>query len=212
MNTVERLLYVVRHGATDWNRDGRIQGHLDPPLNATGRRQARLTAQYLTAVQATALYSSDLRRAYDTAQIIGQMVGLPVIPHAGLREMHFGTWQGLTVAQIRARDPEVYAARRANPYDVPPPEGESWRQFFTRVVQTVEDILRKTEAERLILVTHSGVCTVLGLHAQGLGYRGKRTFGNANCAIHILAVRGNRWRVVALNAMAHLDGTVAEQQ
>ncbi|GIX48816.1 MAG: phosphoglycerate mutase [Candidatus Tectimicrobiota bacterium] len=204
MTTVERLLYVVRHGATDWNAAGRIQGHLDPPLNAAGRAQAWRTAQHLAAVGATALYSSDLQRAYETAQIIAQHTGLRVIQSVALREMHFGAWQGLTVEEIRARDPEVYAARRANPYEVPPPGGESWRQFYTRVVRAVEEILHRTPAPRLILVTHSGVCTVLGLHAQGLGYRGKRNFGNTNCAIHTFAVSAAGWRVVNLHAVAHL--------
>lgn len=200
----QRLVYLVRHGATDWNQAGRIQGQLDVPLNAEGRAQAQLVAQRLASVEATALYSSDLLRAYETAQIIGQATGLPVIQKPGLREMHFGTWQGLTVQQIRERDPEVYAARRANPYEVPPPGGQPWQQFYQQVVRALHDILQETAAQRLIVATHSGVCTVLGLEALGLGYTGKRTFGNANCAIHTIAVEEGRWLAVALNDVSHL--------
>jgi broad specificity phosphatase PhoE len=200
----QRLVYLVRHGATDWNQAGRIQGQLDVPLNAEGRAQAQLVAQRLVSVAATALYSSDLLRAYETAQIIGQATGLAVIQKPGLREMHFGTWQGLTVQQIRERDPEIYAARRENPYEVPPPGGQTWQQFYQQAVRTLHDILQETDAQRLIVATHSGVCTVLGLEALGLGYTGKRTFGNANCAIHTIAVEGERWQAVALNDVSHL--------
>jgi probable phosphoglycerate mutase len=206
--TAQRLVYLVRHGATDWNQAGRIQGQLDIPLNAAGRMQAQLVAQRLATVGATALYSSDLLRAYETAQIIGRATGLPVMQHPGLREMHFGTWQGLTVQQIRERDPEVYAARREDPYDVPPPGGQTWRQFYEQAVGTLHDILQATAARCLIVSTHSGVCTVLALEALGLGYRGKRTFGNANCAIHTLAVQGTRWQAVALNDVSHLPADV----
>jgi probable phosphoglycerate mutase len=204
VNPVERLVYIVRHGVTDWNASGRIQGHLDPPLNAVGRAQAHLVGQRLATLGATALYSSDLQRAYETAQTIGQAMGLGVVQKTGLREMHFGRWQGLTSQQIREHDPIGYAARRADPYHVAPPGGESWWQFYNRAVQMVQEILVATEAERLIVVTHSGVCSVLGLRALGLGYTGKRTFGNDNCALHTIAIAGEHWCAVALNDVTHL--------
>ena len=205
MNTVERFVYIVRHGTTDWNQSGRIQGHSDPPLNAAGRTQAYLVSQRLRQLGATALYSSDLQRTYETAQIIGQATGLRVIQKTGLREMHFGRWQGWTLQQIRDQDPTGYAARRAQPYDVPPPGGETWRRFYDRAVRAVEEILLSTAAERLIVVTHSGVCTVLGLRALGLDCTGKRTFSNDNCSLHTIAISGAQWRAVALNDVAHLS-------
>ena len=209
MNTVERLLYIVRHGTTDWNQSGRIQGHLDPPLNAAGRAQARLISERLAPLGATALYSSDLQRTYETAQIISQTTGVQIIQKTGLREMHFGRWQGWTFQQIREQDPAGYAARRANPYDVPPPGGETWRCFYDRAVRAVEEILETTEAARLIVVTHSGICTVLGLRASGLDYTGKRTFGNDNCSLHTIAIAGGQWRVIALNDVSHLQMPMA---
>ena len=201
---MERFVYLVRHGATDWNHGGYIQGHLDTPLNEDGRTQARYVAQRLADIGATALYSSDLLRTYETAHIIGQATGLPIIQKTGLREMHFGDWQGLSSAQIKARDPERYAARRANPHEVPPPGGETWLQFYQRAVNALRDILRATDAEKIIIATHSGVCTVLGLEALGLGYTGKRTFGNTNCAIHTIGITADRWYAVSLNDTDHL--------
>lgn len=202
--TVERLVYIVRHGTTDWNQERRIQGHLDPPLNAVGCSQAFLVSQRLTQLGATALYSSDLQRAYHTAQVIGQAVGLRVVQKTGLREINFGSWQGLTSQQIRECDPDGYAARRANPYDVTPAGGETWRQFYDRAVRALHEILESTPAQRLIVVTHGGVCIVLGLRALGLDCTGKRTFGNDNCSIHTIAVSGERWRAVSFNDTAHL--------
>jgi broad specificity phosphatase PhoE len=209
VNTVERLLYIVRHGTTDWNQSGRIQGHLDPPLNAAGRTQAQRISERLASLDATALYSSDLQRTYETAQIISQTTGVRIIQKTSLREMHFGRWQGWTFQQIREQDPAGYAARRANPYDVPPPGGETWRRFYDRAVRAVEEILATTEAERLIVVTHSGICTVLGLRASGLDYTGKRTFGNDHCALHTIAVAVGQWRVIALNDVSHLQTPMA---
>src|SRR3989442_7649595 len=89
MSTAERLMYIVRHGATDWNQSGRIQGHIDIPRNETGQAQARMVSRRLAAFGATALFSSDLLRAYETAQIIGQATGLRVMQKPGLREINF---------------------------------------------------------------------------------------------------------------------------
>ena len=207
MSATERVLYIVRHGATDWNQSGRIQGHIDIPLNDAGLAQARLASRRLALLGATALYSSDLLRAYETAQIIGRCVGLGVVQKPGLREINFGVWQGLSSAQIRERDPEVYAARRANPYDVAPAGAETWRQFYDRAVQAIQEILATTAAQCLIVVTHSGVCTVIGLRALGFDCTGKRTFESHNCGIHTIAVQGEIWRVVALNDVMHLTVT-----
>ena len=207
MSATERVLYIVRHGTTDWNQLGRIQGHMDIPLNDAGRAQARLASSRLAPWGATALYSSDLLRAYETAQIIGQSIGLSVVRKPGLREINFGVWQRLSSPQIRERDPEVYAARRANPYDIAPAGAETWRQFYDRAVQAIQEILATTEAQRLIVVTHSGICTVVGLRALGFDCTGKRTFESHNCGIHTIAVHGATWRVIALNDVTHLTMT-----
>ena len=162
----ERLLYVMRHGLTNWNQSRRIQGHLDPPLNATGRAQARLAGLRLARAGAAALYSSDLQRAWETARLVGRATGLQVVQNVGLREINFGIWQGLSSQEIRQRYPAVYAARRDNPYDVAPAGAETWRRFYDRAVQTVNEILASVQSGPVVLVTHSGVCTVLGLRAQ----------------------------------------------
>ncbi len=201
----KRVIYLVRHGETDWNQSGRIQGHRDPPLNDVGRAQARLASHRLVQLGPTALYSSDLQRAYETAQIIGVALGSRVIQKPSLREINFGIWQGWTSQEISERDPEGYAARRANPYDVTPEGGETWRRFYDRAVLAVHEILASSDAKRIAVVAHGGICTVLGLRALGLDCTGKRTFGNDNCAIHTIAITGNDWRGVMFNDVAHLN-------
>lgn len=85
--------------------------------------------------------------------------------------------------------------------------GETWMDFYQRSIAAIKAILAATDAQRLIVATHSGVCTVLGLEALGLGPTGKRTFGNANCAIHTIGITGDRWDAVSLNETDHLPST-----
>ena len=99
-------IIAIRHGETAWNVDTRIQGHLDIPLNATGRWQAERLAQALRDEPITAIYTSDLTRAWETAQYIGELQGLPVIKEAGLRERDFGDFEGKTFAEIEVLLPD----------------------------------------------------------------------------------------------------------
>jgi alpha-ribazole phosphatase len=97
-------ILLARHGETDWNRDGRFQGHADPPLNAAGRRQAEGLAQTVASEPPDAVYASDLRRAFETAEIVGARLGLPVGREIALREIDVGSWHGLTREQIDGRE------------------------------------------------------------------------------------------------------------
>ena len=99
-------LLLVRHGETDWNRDRRFQGHADPPLNETGREQANALAEELAGEEIELVYTSDLQRARETAQIVGARLGAGVVPLPALREIDVGEWQGLTWPEIEQRFPE----------------------------------------------------------------------------------------------------------
>jgi broad specificity phosphatase PhoE len=138
-------LLLVRHGETDWNRDGIWQGWADPPLNATGRAQARALADQLRDAPFDAVYSSDLRRARETAEIVADPHGVPVVADPGLREIDIGAWSGLTRAQIEARFP-----------DGERPGGETREQHAARVVAAVERIAREHPGGRVLVVSHGG--------------------------------------------------------
>ena len=146
-------LLVARHGETDWNREGRWQGWADPPLNETGRAQARELAEQLRSVPFDAVYSSDLRRAHETAEIVAAPHAVPVVADAGLREIDIGSWSGLTRAEIDERFP---TGER--------PDGETRDQHAARVLDAVERIARANPGRRILLVTHGG--TMRALHGH----------------------------------------------
>lgn len=143
----------MRHGATDWNRDGRFQGQSDIPLNAEGRAQAGALARALQSENFDYAVSSDLSRALDTARAI---CGIrPVAHDARWREFAFGEWEGLTWEQIAARWPAVSTERRTSPSAYAPPGGETFAAVSKRVASALED-LRSAAYGRVLVVTHAG--------------------------------------------------------
>jgi broad specificity phosphatase PhoE len=110
--TAARLV-LWRHGQTEWNVDNRFQGQADIPLDALGREQARLTAPVLAALGPTALFASDLSRTYETAQALAAVTGLAILTDKRLREIHVGSWEGLTGAEVDVADPELSRRLRA---------------------------------------------------------------------------------------------------
>ena len=158
-------IVLARHGETDWNRDGRFQGHLDPPLNERGRTQARELAESLARFDIAALYSSDLRRAAETAEIVGARLGLVAAADAGLREIDVGAWSGLTVDEISARFPDAYARWRAGQLDAH--GGETREAFSARVVGSVLRAARDHPGGRIAVVAHGGVIRTVQRYVLG---------------------------------------------
>jgi probable phosphoglycerate mutase len=200
---VTRIL-LVRHGETDWNAAGRIQGHSDTPLNAAGHEQARRVARRLAREPVQALYSSDLARASQTATAIGHTLGLPVVTSPRLRERQYGVWEGLTAAEIQARFPEQFAEWRARSTDFAPPQGESRSQLLTRALAELQAIARRHAREVVVVVTHGGFCYVLINHILGSVDGDRREFAFGNASIHTLEVIAERWSVISVNETAHL--------
>ena len=155
-------ILLARHGETDWNRDGRFQGHADPPLNELGRRQASELAERLAGDGVTALYSSDLRRALETAAALAARLGLDVMPHAGLREVDVGSWSGLTRDEIAERFPGSF---RAWLEGGEPPEWEPRAAFVARVGGAVLEIAAANPRSRLVVVGHGGTIRAAERHA-----------------------------------------------
>ena len=149
-------ILLARHGETDWNREGRFQGHADPPLNEEGRAQARDLARRLADDPFDAVYSSDLRRAHETALIVAERHGVPVVTEPGLREIDVGSWSGLTRAEVEERFPG--AAHH---------DGESREDHLARVVDTVERIACAHPGRRILVVSHGGSLRALRNHAIG---------------------------------------------
>jgi probable phosphoglycerate mutase len=149
-------ILLARHGETDWNREGRFQGWADPPLNEAGRAQAEALADRLREIPFDAVYSSDLRRAHETAAIVAAPHRVPVVSDPGLREIDVGSWSGLTRAEIEARFPG------AEHHD-----GETRKHHLERVLATVDRIARAHPGERILIVSHGGSLRALRRHCAG---------------------------------------------
>lgn len=157
-------ILLARHGETEWNRLGRWQGHADPPLNDTGRQQAETLAAQLDDDGIASVYSSDLRRASETAGIVADRLGLTVTEEPALREIDVGSWSGLTREEVRERYPEGFARWLAGDIGH---DGETREQLADRVVGAVERIARAHPDEHVLVVTHGGAIRALRRHAAG---------------------------------------------
>lgn len=156
---MHRLL-LVRHGESEWNADGRVQGQGDPPLSAAGRDQARRAAEVIEGVEGPVV-ASDLRRARQTAEILAEALGGgPVVTEPALREIDLGRWSGLTHQEIEALDPEEYAAWRSGRLDAFP-EGETRRAFAARALRGLE---RAADEAAALVVAHGGVLRAVERH------------------------------------------------
>lgn len=149
-------LYLVRHGETDWNREGRIQGHQDPPLNESGRAQARALAQRLADVPFDCAYSSDLQRALETARILVEARSVPLVVHSSLRERCLGRWEGQRIGEVAVADPAAWEAWLKRPYDEAPHGGESEAQLERRAVDLLATIVRAHPGRTILVVSHGG--------------------------------------------------------
>jgi broad specificity phosphatase PhoE len=156
---------LVRHGETDWNRDRRFQGHADPPLNETGRAQARALAEELASEDVDAIYSSDLQRAHETAEVLSGRLGVPVVAEPALREIDVGEWQGLTWPEIEARFPAGVRSWHENGHGWT--SGETYEQLGERVVAALRRLADEHPDERLVVVGHGGTVRSIRALVEG---------------------------------------------
>ncbi len=181
-------IVLARHGETDWNRDGRWQGHADPPLNDDGRRQAKELAGEVDAVDA--VYSSDLARAKETAEIVAERLGLPVETDPRLREVDLGDWSGLRTVEIEERFPEGH--RRWVAYESHGwSDGESYGEMGERVLQALREIAARHPDGRVLVITHGGPIRAVEAELRGIEpLEARRLIGVVgNCSLAEIAIR-----------------------
>jgi probable phosphoglycerate mutase len=181
---VRTRLVLARHGETDWNAVGRWQGHADPPLNATGRAQARELADRLHDAGIEVIVSSDLARAAETAAIVAARLGLPVVEDAELREIDVGSWSGLTRAEVAERFPEGFARWQAGAIGH---DGETREALGERVEQALLRLAGQHAGRSVLAVTHGG--SIRAARRIATGDPGEPV---PNCATVELAVVGGR--------------------
>lgn len=204
---VTRLL-AVRHGETAWNADGRIQGHLDIPLNDQGLWQAQRAGAALADEGIAAVYASDLQRAWQTAQAIAQAQAQPPIVQADvrLRERAFGEFQGRSFAQIEAERPEQARRwRQRDPEFTPPGGGESLIEFRERVIPAAAELAARHPGQLVLLVAHGGVMDLLYRAATSQELQAPRSWQLGNAAINRLLWTPQGFTLVGWNDDAHLQ-------
>lgn len=203
-----RRLVVVRHGVTDWNREGRFQGHLDPPLSEAGLREAQLVAERIAADASLAparVITSSLSRARQTAEAIGATVGVDVEPDARLIEIGQGEWEGRTHAELEVEDGERYRAWRSAAGIRQPPGGEP----IESAVERVRSLLTELDANDrwpLCLVSHGGTLRIMALELLGLRDGRSLALDVDNASVGVVSAGGGAWRLERWNDTLHLLG------
>ncbi len=202
---------LVRHGETVWNQENRWQGQADTPLSRTGYDQAWWLARRFQheARRIQAIYTSDLRRARDTANILGQALGVIPVEATAWREMDIGTWSGLTTAEVASRHAEEWARLRQGE-DLPRGGGETFAQFQSRLVRSSQRFVQDHSGEQIIVVTHGGAVRAFLLHCCGLNmnqFGQIEKIGNTGVS-EVSLLPGGTAKIHTINNTAHLNGAV----
>lgn len=200
-------IYLIRHGQTDWNLAGRIQGSHDISLNETGRRQAEYLARGMKKRPVVQIFSSKKKRAMETANAIGASQGVKVIPLDGLEEVEFGLWEGMTWKEIQEKYPEEYKIWQKEPAEITPPGGESRQQVYERVGKAADEIVKRAEGG-VAVVSHGAALAYM------LSYMMRKSLGSHEEIIvenvSISTVEYNKdtgmYTLIELNDTSHLPG------
>ncbi len=206
-------IIAIRHGETAWNVDGRIQGHLDIGLNDIGLWQARQTARALAGEDIAAIYSSDLQRAWATAQAVAVATGAPLRAEPGLRERSFGRFEGRTFRQVEQEAPQdALRWRKRDPEYAPEGGGESLVALSTRIAEVVGRLASGHGGGQIVLVAHGGVMDVLYRLATRQGLQAPRSWPLANAAINRLLWTPGGLALVGWCDVRHLEGSSRDER
>ncbi len=199
-------IFIARHGETEWNSQGRIQGHTDISLSETGRQQAQALAERLADTHFHCAYSSDLSRTNETARIILGDREVPQQPTPMLREYHKGVFEGLTVREYQQRYPEMYEASLVKDLDFAPTGGETIRQASARLAQFVADLRERHPNDDVLVVGHGGTLRSCIVAMMGLPLEANWKFIMDNCALSIFDLYPDNGVMRLYNDSTHLRG------
>ena len=199
-------LYMVRHGETEWNALGRIQGHTDVGLSDQGREQARAVARRLSGVAFDAAYSSDLSRTRETAQIILGESPASLNSTERIREYKKGVFEGLTPDESMRRYPELYEASLVNDLDFAPTGGETIRQTSLRMANFVSDLKKLHQDETVLMVGHGGSLRSAVVAIMDLPLEANWKLIMGNCSLSIFDTYTDNAVMLLYNDTSHLNG------
>lgn len=202
------IFYVVRHGETEWNKAGRIQGQQNSPLNQEGITQAQAAARALRRLpepSLTRLVTSDLGRTLQTAAPIAHALALETLQDSRLRERGFGVFEGLERAQMQAQYPEEFDRWQSRDPHYRVPGGESLEDMRVRLSASFHEMARRWPRENVVVVTHGGVLDVLYRIANGITSEAPRDWTLANASLNVIAIdQALQWQVLDWGNVAHL--------
>lgn len=198
-------LYIVRHGETEWNKENRSQGSgNDIPLSDIGRAQAYLAAKRLMNESIDLFYSSTLKRASKTAEIIAEKHGKTVEKCSEFMEFKMGCWEGLTFNDIIAKYPDVYTVWRESPHLAKIPDGETLVELKERSVKKLLEIVRNNEDKNILLVSHGITTKVIICALMGIDISNLHKIRQDNTAVNIFEYRDGSFQTQLLNDTCHL--------
>lgn len=199
------LIYIVRHGETEWNKQKRTQGSQNVSLTDTGRKQALRLGKYLEGKSIQKIYSSDLDRAFETAKIIGDRINLVPTPSFLLREVCFGEWEGLTLDEIEEKYPGQLDKWNNN-IEFKSPNGESISCVARRVQSFIQQLNKDhtKRDEKILIVSHALTCKILILELLDMPIKYINRFRLDNASLSLIEFSPNRSRILFLNNICYV--------
>ena len=195
---------LIRHGQTGWNKQERFRGWVDIDLDETGRRQAQAAARRVSPWGVSAIYSSPLKRALATAQALADIAGLGVNAIDGITDMHFGVWQGMSIAEVKDSYPDQFDQWCNRPDALEIPDGETLEDVRIRSVAAIEELATSHEGQTIAVFTHRVVCKVLLCHLLGLDNSHFWQIEQDTTAINVFELEQGKPTVHLINDTCHL--------
>ena len=200
-------LFIVRHGETPWNAEGRLQGHADIDLSDKGRQQAVAVAQRMADISIDIAYCSDLARARHTAEIALEHRDVPLRSTEGLRERYYGVFEGLTMEERRTKFPDEFAASLVKDLDFAAPGGESARGMLARMTPVMSEIKERHLDETVLIVGHGGSLRSAVIALMAFPPEATWSFVMANCSLTVIDTFSDNSVLRLYNDTSHLGGS-----
>jgi broad specificity phosphatase PhoE len=204
-------LFLVRHGRTGWNKEQIFRGTKDIPLDEVGREEALLVGERLKGERITAVFSSPLARAKETAEAIARFHSIEVQVMAGLNDLNFGEWEGMSLTAVKRQFPDLYQQWLQAPHQVVFPRGEGLEAVRSRAMKVVEEISKRHPRDTVALVSHRVVLKVLICALLGLDNSHFWNIGQDTTAINCFHFKNGGWIAALLNDTCHLKGIGEEK-
>ncbi|MGY8713170.1 MAG: histidine phosphatase family protein [Verrucomicrobiia bacterium] len=195
---------LIRHGETEWNLSGRWQGHADSPLSPCGLSQAKALGERILGEEFDFYFSSDLGRAMHTSKLVGGPSGMIAESNSGFRERDLGVLEGLNTNEMEKSQPGAYKSFRNDGPDFQVPNGESFRQFYDRCANAIEELAQKYRGGRIAVVTHGGVLGAIFRYVLNIPLEAERNFVLLNCSINRIEKKESGWHLISWGDVAHL--------